>query len=193
MPSNSDNFSDRQHQILDATLELVAMHGLLNTSISKISKKAQCSPGIIYHHFESKDEIMETLYLQILTEMTKTMWDGIDLEQPVLERYKAIWLNKYHYHRNNPYKTIFMEQFKNSAYFTATQEQTFEQSNATLTQMGHADIVQGRVVDLPHLTIYTMTLGVALNLAKDDISMGIKRDPDMLHIIAERVCRSVLT
>ena len=65
----SMRFSERERRILDATLELVATEGLLRTSISKISKRAKSSPGLVYHYFESKDEIMDTLFMNIFSEM----------------------------------------------------------------------------------------------------------------------------
>jgi len=191
--TNSDKSGDRQQQILDATLDLVATQGLINTSIGKISKRAKSSPGIIYHYFESKDEIMDTLFLQVITEMNlQRLWEHVDLDAPVLSRYKRIWLNKYHYHRGNPQKTVFLEQYKNSAYYTSTQVQLFQTSNEKLVHMGYVDIKNGTVVDLSLEVIYVMTLGVALILAKEDIRMDVMRDEHTLDIIAERVCHAVI-
>jgi len=99
-PTNRNKSSNRQQQILDATLELVATQGLLKTTISKISKRAKSSPGIVYHYFESKDEIMDTLFINIFSEMMAYVLDDEVLERPVLERYKRLWLRKYHYHFN---------------------------------------------------------------------------------------------
>ena len=117
-----DTLGDRQQIILDATLELVAMHGLLGTSVSKISKHAESSPGILYHYFDSKDEIIHTLYRNTFHEMMTYLVDGLDLDQPCLERYKRLWLRNYQFHIANPAKTIFIEQYKNSSYYKEEQE-----------------------------------------------------------------------
>ena len=60
--------SARERQILDATLALVESEGLQKTSLSKISKQANCSPGIIYHYFQSKDEILDDITLEQIAE-----------------------------------------------------------------------------------------------------------------------------
>ncbi|MEM7028767.1 MAG: TetR/AcrR family transcriptional regulator [Chloroflexota bacterium] len=185
--------SNRQQIILDATLELVATQGLLNTSISKISKQAKSSPGIVYHYFDSKDEIMHTLYENIFLEMTAYFMENVSLEQPVLERYKALWLRNYHYHFNNPAKTVFYEQYKNSSYYTEQQGQKTAEMMSGLMTMAQNDINLGLIVNLPLDVLYTMTLTVALNLAKSHIQMNHSLDEDTLSTIAERVCRGIMT
>jgi AcrR family transcriptional regulator len=42
-------------------LELIAEHGLQHTPMSLISKRAKASAGGIYHHFESKDELLNAV------------------------------------------------------------------------------------------------------------------------------------
>jgi AcrR family transcriptional regulator len=192
-PIHITRLSEREQQILEATLELVATQGLLKTSISKISKRAKCSPGIVYHYFESKDEIMETLFIGIFSEMMGYILDNAVLERPILERYKALWLRKYHFHFNNPAKTVFIEQYKNSSYYTEAQEQETQRMMSGLMSMGQNDIDRGLVVGLPLDAIYTMTFTVALNLANAHIHANARLDEDTLDTIAERVCRSVLT
>ena len=188
----SIRFSERERRILDATLELVATEGLLRTSISKISKRAKSSPGIVYHYFESKDEIMDTLFMNIFSEMMAYILDDEVLELPVLERYKGLWLRKYLYHLNNRAKTVFLEQYKNSSYYTEEQEQETQRMMAGLMSMGQNDIDRGLVVGLPLDVIYTMTFTVALNLAKSHIQANISLENETLDTIAERVCSSVL-
>jgi AcrR family transcriptional regulator len=188
----SIRFSERERRILDATLELVATEGLLRTSISKISKRAKSSPGLVYHYFESKDEIMDTLFMNIFSEMMAYILDDEVLELPVLERYKGLWLRKYIYHFNNPAKTVFLEQYKNSSYYTEEQEQETQRMMAGLMSMGQNDIDRGLVVGLPLDVIYTMTFTVALNLAKSHIQANISLENETLDTIAERVCSSVL-
>jgi AcrR family transcriptional regulator len=192
-PTHSNRVSERERQILEATLELVATQGLLKTSISKISKRAKCSPGIVYHYFESKDEIMDTLYENIFREMMAYILDDAVLERPVLERYKGLWFRMYHFHFNNPAKTVFIEQYKNSSYYTEEQEQETYRMMSGLITMAQKDIDQGLVVSLPLDVIHTITFTVALNLAKSHIQANLSLEEETLDTIAERVCRSVLT
>jgi len=188
----SNAISDRQQQILDATLELVLKEGLIKTSISKISKQAKASPGIVYHYFDSKDDIMHTLFVSIFSEMMAHLLDGMDTKQDVLTRYTSLWLRQYHYNYHNPAKTVYIEQYKNSSYYTAEIEQQTYHMMAELMAIGERDIEAGLVADLPRNVIYTMIFGVAVSLAKSHIQTGVQMDDAMLLEIAERVCKGVL-
>lgn len=191
--NSTHNFSEREQQILDATLALVAEYGLLKTSLSKISQRAKCSPGIVYHYFNSKDEILETLFMSIFGEMMAHVLDESVLALPIAERYKQLWLRKYRYHYNNPDKTIYIEQYKNSSYYSAEREQASQLMMSGLMTMGHNDISQGLVLNLPLDVIYTMTMTVALNLAKGHVQSGVELNEDTLNTIAERCVGSILT
>ncbi len=188
----SHNLSERQQKVLDATLEIVVAEGMLKTSISKIAKRAKSSPGIIYHYFEDKDQIMHTLYRNIFREMMVHLLSDLDLEQACLERYKNLWIRKYQYHFNNPAQTVFIEQYKNSSYYTKKQEQETSSMMTELIAMVQNDVKRGLVVNLPLNVIYTMTLTVAINLAKFHIQENLSLGEDTLDLIAKRVCSSVL-
>ena len=45
-------------QIHEVALELFAMQGFYNTSISQIARKAGVSKGLIYNYFDSKDDLL---------------------------------------------------------------------------------------------------------------------------------------
>ncbi len=176
---------------MDATLELVSSVGLLRTTISKISKQAECSPGIVYHHFSSKDEIVNLLFETIFEEMMDYVVVGNDQTQPFLERFKRLWIRTYDYHRNNPLNTVFLEQFKNSSYYTEEMENVTAKHLQVFMEMGKADIEAGNIAMLPFEVIQAMTWDVAKNLAKGHARAGIRLDDRTLNIVAERSCSSV--
>ncbi len=184
--------SNRQQDILDATLALVSEHGLQGTSISKIAKQAKASPGIIYHYFASKDEIMDTLYLSVFKDLMDALLDDALLAQPCLERLKTVWLRRFDFHINNPEKTNFIEQYKNSTYFTLEQEQATNELLIDLVTMIQGDIARGEIKALPLRVVHAMTMSVADNIAKLQIAGSVDLQKDELNTIADIASRSVL-
>ena len=79
--------NDKKQQILKATLEMIAENGLHNTPMSKIIKKSKVSAGTIYHYFPSKEELINTLYVEIKKEMGGTVYDGLDDIKEFKERF----------------------------------------------------------------------------------------------------------
>ena len=59
-------------KILVAALELFAIDGYHNTSISKIAKRAEISKGLLYNYFESKEELLKDVVIMSLE-------DGLEL------------------------------------------------------------------------------------------------------------------
>lgn len=55
--------STKREHILKSALELFASYGL-SVSISKISKHAEISKGLLYHYFDSKDELIKAILLE---------------------------------------------------------------------------------------------------------------------------------
>jgi AcrR family transcriptional regulator len=183
--------SDREKAILQATLELVAEAGLTGTTIALIAKRAKASPGIIYHYFESKDEIVATLYRRVENDYIQALLDGDTLALPWSARMRQIFLGTYDYFVAHPLALAFYEQYKNSAYSKAQNEVTDDSAMAPLVQAMLGDIEQGLVKAWPLQVIYAMTAGVAIGVAKFQIAGVVTLDQATLEAIAEAACRSI--
>jgi AcrR family transcriptional regulator len=169
----------------------VAEHGLLNTTISLIARQAKSSPGIIYHYFESKDEIIHSLYEIILRQYTAALLADDPLSQGWLERLKSIWLSTFYYFVAHPNHASFLEQYKNSAYTQYTQSIEADPNLLPLLQAIRADIEKGLIKNMPFDVIYALTVDVAKSLAKLQIAGIIELDAAQLDEIATASCRSL--
>lgn len=179
----------RQDEILQATLALIPQHGLNGLRISHIAQQADCSPGIIYHYFESKDEIILSLGEMITAEFGQALQVDHLLTLSPYERLKQAWLNTYHYFVANPHKTLFLEQFKNSPYHQDDSlGPDFDKLIATL----NADVAQGHLKNFPIMVMYQMTLTVAISLAKEVVKGQLVLDETMLHKVAAASCETLL-
>ncbi len=59
----------KREQILQAALKLFTEFGFRGTSTAEISKQAGVATGTLFHHFKSKEELIEELYLGAKTEL----------------------------------------------------------------------------------------------------------------------------
>ena len=88
---------NKKEIIFKTTLELVNEFGLIGTTISKISKRANISPGIIYHYFNSKDEIIHQLYKNVEEDFAREINKDNPLNLSILDCYKQIWISAYNF------------------------------------------------------------------------------------------------
>lgn len=77
--------------ILDAARDIMAREGVDKLSIRKITNALDYSPGIVYHYFKDKDEIVETLlkegYGKILQSLRAVKGYDHDPEKEIREQF----------------------------------------------------------------------------------------------------------
>lgn len=86
---------ERQAQIVDAAAKLFAEKGFDGTSIDDIAEACGVAPGLIYHYFDSKTDILKALmerkaFLPRMAEILKTPPKGT-VEETLAELARAIW------------------------------------------------------------------------------------------------------
>jgi TetR/AcrR family fatty acid metabolism transcriptional regulator len=55
---------DRRRQILDAAVRVFGQKGFTQCRVSDIAEEAGVAYGLVYHYFGSKDEVLDTLFLE---------------------------------------------------------------------------------------------------------------------------------
>lgn len=103
---------EKREAVLEAALALVAEHGLQHTPMSLISKRAKASAGGIYHHFESKEDLLKTLYRRIHEEKARALVASDDPGQPLAKRFQTLWLSMFHYGLTHRQEMAFLEQYE---------------------------------------------------------------------------------
>ena len=56
--------ADKRRMILDAAVRVFARQGFHGARVSDIADDADVAYGLVYHYFDSKDEVLDTLFLE---------------------------------------------------------------------------------------------------------------------------------
>jgi AcrR family transcriptional regulator len=174
---------DKREAILQAALELVAQHGFQHTPMSLIVKHSGASAGIIYHYFDSKDDLIQALYRRVKSELGRAIL-ATDVEHlPLAERFPVIWLNAFHYYATHPAETAFLQQYESVPDWEIHMQASLEEVVALFHLI--EEYKQQRLIkDLPMTALYELTLGVALRLARQYSTGQLSIDDDTLTLIA---------
>ncbi len=81
-----DGAADKRRVILDAAITVFAREGFHRCRVSDIAREANVAYGLVYHYFGSKDEVLDTLFVE-RWELMLTAIDEID-GQPIAAREK---------------------------------------------------------------------------------------------------------
>lgn len=100
----------KEQRIMQAMLDLVNENGIHNTPMSQVSKRSGVSTGAIYHYFESKEELIRALYVNVKTQLVDAALEGYDIKADVQARFVRIWRNHFDYLVVHPAHFSFIEQ-----------------------------------------------------------------------------------
>jgi AcrR family transcriptional regulator len=79
----------RRAQIVACAIELVAEIGYPQTSISKIAERAGVAKGVVLYYFASKEELVNTLVMEIFLASVPVMVPAIEAEQSAAGKLRA--------------------------------------------------------------------------------------------------------
>jgi TetR/AcrR family transcriptional regulator, fatty acid metabolism regulator protein len=81
---------DKRRLILDAAVKVFARQGFHACRVSDIADEAGVAYGLVYHYFASKDEVLDTLFLERWNVMLDTIREVDAHDIPVREKLGAI-------------------------------------------------------------------------------------------------------
>ena len=84
--------TDKRTQILQAALALFAEYGFRGTSTAEISKRAGVATGTLFHHFKSKEDLIEELYMDAKSGLAEYLQTAVGVNLNTREALKCLWL-----------------------------------------------------------------------------------------------------
>jgi AcrR family transcriptional regulator len=112
-------------QIYQATLRVIGKTGIAGISMAAIAREAGLATGTLYTYFESKEELIISLYRESKKRSTEQFFKGYEPGGPFKVGIKHIWFNYLEDKLAHYEEGIFQEQYYNSPYVEA---QTMESS-----------------------------------------------------------------
>lgn len=162
--------STKRNDIIEATLALIAERGVHNTPMSLVIKKSGIAAGTIYHYFESKEKLINEIYLDIKSALLMNVMKDDDTSKPYEERFFKIWGAYYDYLVKNPNTLSFVEQCSNIPILSDEVREQANQIAAPLLNFFYFGIERG-ILKLPNIELVLALIhGSIINMAKLHIS-----------------------
>jgi AcrR family transcriptional regulator len=81
---------DKRRMILDAAVRVFARQGFHTCRVSDIADEAGVAYGLVYHYFQSKDEVLDTLFLERWNVMLEAIRETDAQQIPARDKLYAI-------------------------------------------------------------------------------------------------------
>jgi TetR/AcrR family fatty acid metabolism transcriptional regulator len=90
MAARSDRQADRRRQILAAAVKVFADKGFHASRVGDIAEEAGIAYGLVYHYYESKEDLLETIFRTTWTEMLARIGEVEEAGVPAAEAVRQV-------------------------------------------------------------------------------------------------------
>ena len=174
--------NDKRTDILNATLNLISANGFHGTPMSKIADQAGVGAGTIYRYFDSKEDLINELFLELKGNITQAMLVGFNPEASTEEIFRKAWLNTFNYCIQYPQEMLFLEQYYNSPYLTLETEAATQEYLAPFIGVFIAAVEKGEVKNIPFEMVTMFVHDVTVATAKRHLSGALVMDDSKLEM-----------
>ncbi len=158
----------KRDAILAAMLDVVVEQGFHDAPMSLIAERAAVSAGLIYHHFPSKEAIIQALYERVVALKMESFLEGFSLEMEPKASFVQGWQNLYSFYRKHQKEMRFLEQYENAGFASPpTQGTTPPDERIAAFMRRFTNRSKGGVLnEWPLEVLQEMTIGLEARLAK---------------------------
>lgn len=157
---------DKRASALRATLELIAEQGFHATPMSQIAVRANIGVGTIYRYFSGKDDLINSLYVDIKTKIARHILKNYSETELIVTCFCRMMNDTVLYFIQHPLELSFTEQYENSPLITSATREEGVRISLPVTKLFSRAMQQGLIKDLPLETLSAMISGATISLAK---------------------------
>lgn len=103
-------------EIINSAIAVIAKNGLGSSPVSLIAKEAEISVGLIYRYFTGKEELILSIYQDILSDIDLILDKKYQQEKSLKKQMKKRWEGVFNYLCDNPLKASYLNEFNSSVY-----------------------------------------------------------------------------
>lgn len=183
--------------ILDAALDLIAVHGFHGTPTSKIAREAGAGVGSIYRYFRSKDELINELFDHVAKRMSQEVMRDFRSDAPIRDQFIQIGTNVFSYLMGHPKVATFIEQYFNSPYGISHKrdailnEQSGRKNEHPLNDILKQAREQGLIKDFTYHVLGALSFGPIVLLVRDIHAGLIEMDGATIRRVIEACWDSI--
>ena len=189
---------DKRRLILDAAVRVFARRGFHTCRVADIADEAGVAYGLVYHYFASKDEVLDTLFLERWNVMLELIREVDAQDMPVRDKLGAIASFIVDSYRHDPdlMKVIIVEVTRAANTFGRTHlekiRDAYRQIAAIVAQAQHDGVFRSEITpEFAALAFYGAVEQVLTGWIFDSVPVGDDELERAKTLIVETICRGI--
>ncbi len=152
--------TEKRDQIMDAALTLFVEQGFQGTSTAQIAKTAGVATGTLFHHFATKEDLINALYLNTKTKLVDYLKDQLKTAEGHREKLHVIWMGIVRWSLENEREYRFFKHCDASPYIGQSLREECEAKFSVVVEVFQKAISAEVIRDLPIEFMMYLTHGL---------------------------------
>jgi len=115
---SQSKLENKRERILLAARRLFVNQGFHSTPTAAIAREASVANGTLFHYFNTKEELINTLYKETKKSFFAITTAGVDNEKTIKRKIRLMWYNTVKWALNRPQEFLFIQQYSNSPFIS---------------------------------------------------------------------------
>jgi len=135
--NNNEDAADKTTVILDAAIKVFADKGYFGARVSDIAKEAGIAYGLVYHYFDSKEDLLISIFRTRWENFLNAIKRQIETEDDPREMVRGIISFLFHSYKNNPrmIEVMIIDVVKASRFFSGENVRHFKVAFELITKI----------------------------------------------------------
>jgi AcrR family transcriptional regulator len=139
---------DKRNAILDAAVRVIMKQGL-SAPTAEIAREAGVASGTLFTYFDTKADLLNTLYLELKGEMATSALEGIPTKAKIRDQFLHMWTNWTRWAVHHPERRRALSQLGVSEEITPATRTASHQTMATIGALLQQAYSRGPLRDAP--------------------------------------------
>lgn len=110
--------ADTREALLDAALEVMSERGFHGTSVPELAERAGVGAATMYRHFESKEALVNALYVRAKRQFATMLWEAFPEGLPARKALHEVWVRMARIAVRHGPLLVFLEMHHHASYLT---------------------------------------------------------------------------
>ena len=164
----SDDAVGKSPALLEAAIRIIAAQGT-GASTASIAREAGVAAGTLFNHFNTKDELLNRLYVALKTEMGASALAGVVSGADLRQRFGQLWAGWLHWAACAPERRRTLALLEPAPVITPASRAEGQRALAGIAAVIEEVRVTGAMRDAPPMLIVTL-LGAVADAAADHMA-----------------------
>ncbi len=154
---SQSKLENKRDRILLAARRLFVNQGFHSTPTSAIASEASVANGTLFHYFNTKEELINTLYKETKRSFFTITTAGVENEKNIKRKVRLLWYNTVKWALNRPQDFLFIQQYSNSPFISQLTQEDISEHIGFYYDLIDQGKEKGTLKDIPTDLMYQLT------------------------------------